>query len=373
MSAAAAGKRLRRRARSNRGLLALVFGLIAAGMSSSVGAHDIDVTGVARLVLDEILVGENADGEPRTADYRLSLLDAKVPPLYDIAGSIPSRCRAQASGIASYRFRCSPALSRSESLLFPWGLAGVVIIANWSDGSSHSRYYRGDGVFVEAPLEGLRAASGDIAALAGNYLVLGIEHILLGIDHLLFVIGLLLLLWQRGNARLPNRAEPTGSSSITWLSIQALSTFTVAHSLTLGASILGFASAPAAPVELLIALSVVMLARESLVDSRTATPAPKIWPLAFLFGLIHGFGFAGALGDLGLNSADIPIALFFFNIGVELGQLFIVTLSFGVVWTARRLLPHLEDRANSLQRGLSYGLGGIAVFWLIERAPSLIS
>lgn len=203
--------------------------------------------------------------------------------------------------------------------------------------------------------------------------MLGIEHILLGIDHLLFVIGLLLLLWQRGNARLPNRAEPTGRSSITWLSIQALSAFTVAHSLTLGASILGFASAPAAPVELLIALSIVILARESLVDSTTATPAPKIWPLAFLFGLIHGFGFAGALGDLGLNSADIPIALFFFNIGVELGQLFIVTLSFGVVWTARRLLPHLEDRAYSLQRGLSYGLGGIAVFWLIERAPSLIT
>lgn len=373
MSAAAADRRWRRRLRSNCRLLALWFGLIAASMSSSVGAHDIDVTGVARLVLDEILVDENADGETRTADYRLSLLDAKVPPLYDIAGSIPSRCSAQASGIASYRFRCSPALSRSESLLFPWGLAGVVIIANWSDGSSHSRYYRGDGVFVEAPLEGLRAASGNLAALAGNYLVLGIEHILLGIDHLLFVIGLLLLLWQRSNARPPNRAGPAGRSSFTWLSIQALSAFTVAHSLTLGASILGFASAPAAPVELLIALSIVMLARESLVDSTNATPAPKIWPLAFLFGLIHGFGFAGALGDLGLSSADIPIALFFFNIGVELGQLFIANLSFGVIWTARRLLPHLEDRAYSLQRGLSYGLGGIAVFWLIERAPSLIT
>lgn len=373
MSTLAADRRWLSSSRCLREMLALALCLVVAGMSGSAGAHDIDVTGVARLVLDETLVGENADGEPRTADYRLSLLDAKVPPLYDIAGSIPSRCSAQASGIASYRFRCSPALSRSESLLFPWGLAGVVIIANWSDGSSHSRYYRGDGVFVEAPLEGLRAASSDTAALAGNYLVLGIEHILLGVDHLLFVIGLLLLLWRRGNGQLQYQAESLGGSSVTWRSVQALSAFTVAHSLTLGASILGFASAPAAPVELLIALSIVMLARESLVDPTNAKPAPKIWPLAFLFGLIHGFGFAGALGDLGLNNADIPIALFFFNVGVELGQLSIVTLSLGLIWTARRLLPHLENRAYSLQRGLSYGLGGIAVFWLIERAPSLIT
>lgn len=353
--------------------LALVLLVIALGMSDSAGAHDIDVTGVARLVLDETRVGETPEGEPRAADYRLSILDAKVPPLYDIAGSIPSRCNAQPSGIASYRFRCSPALSRDESLLFPWGLAGVVLIANWSDGSSHSRYYRGDGVFVEAPLEGLRAPSGDWVALAENYLVLGVEHILLGLDHLLFVIGLLLLLWRHRETQQPHPVTAAGRSSVTWLSVRALSAFTVAHSLTLGASILGFASVPAAPVELLIALSIVMLARESLIESASPQRTPDLWPLAFLFGLIHGFGFAGALGELGLNRADVPIALLFFNLGVELGQLLIVIVSLALLWGARRLLPRLETRAIPLQRGLSYGLGGIAVFWLIERAPSLIT
>ena len=356
--------------RARHGALALVYGFLLIGINVTANAHDIDVTGVARIVLDEYVAEDSLEG---TADYRLSILDAKVPPLYDIAGSIPNRCVAQDSGIASYRFRCSPALTRDEGLLFPWGFAGIVIIANWSDGSSHSRYYRGDGVFVEAPLDGLRAASGDIIALGLSYLELGIEHILLGLDHLLFVIGLLLLLWRQGRAPEQPDCHAPPRRSVVWLSVQTLSAFTAAHSLTLGASILGFASAPSAPIEMLIALSLVLLARESLLAPAPMNTTPKLWPLAFLFGLIHGFGFAGALGDIGLNDADVPVALLFFNLGVEVGQLLIVVLSLGATRVAAWLLPKMKPQAEKLQRTLSYTLGGIAVFWLIERAPSLFS
>jgi len=153
-------------------------------------AHDIDVTGVARLFLDEH-AESTAESE---FGYSLSIVDAKVPPLFNIDNVLPERCSGLTPTASSYRFSCNPALSSDDTLLFPWPLAGVVLVANWRDGSSHSSYFRGDGVFVEVSLAEVRAPSAALGRLALRYFELGIEHIMFGFDHLLFVVGLMLLL-----------------------------------------------------------------------------------------------------------------------------------------------------------------------------------
>jgi hypothetical protein len=155
-----------------------------------------------------------------------------------------------------------------------------------------------------APSVVVTAAPGALA-VAGTYLRLGIEHILLGFDHLLFVLALLILVG-------PNRRL-----------IGTVTAFTVAHSLTLAAATLGAVHLPAAPVEATIALSIAFVAAE-IVHARRGVLSlteRKPWIVAFAFGLLHGLGFAGALAAVGLPQRAIPLALLFFNVGVEVGQL----------------------------------------------------
>ncbi len=149
------------------------------------------------------------------------------------------------------------------------------------------------------------AASPSLRQVAWTYLALGVEHILLGIDHLLFVLALIFVV--KGGKKL----------------IGTVTAFTVAHSITLALATLGFVHVPGAPVEATIALSIVFVAAE-IVHGRQGRPgltARWPWIAAFIFGLLHGFGVAGALTELGLPQKAIPLALLFFNVGVELGQL----------------------------------------------------
>jgi hydrogenase/urease accessory protein HupE len=187
-------------------------------------------------------------------------------------------------------------------------------------------------------------------AVAGIYLVLGIEHILIGIDHLLFVLALLLIV--RG----------------IWQLVATVTAFTIAHSITLGAAALGWVAVPEDPVEAVIALSILFLAWELLRepgDRAQASLAFRFpWLVAFTFGLLHGFGFAGALFEVGLPDHAIPLALLFFNIGVEIGQLMFIAAVFAVVWLVRRTrvtVPEWWPRATA------YGIGSLAAFWVIER------
>ena len=161
----------------------------------------------------------------------------------------------------------------------------------------------GGGAGIEVPLAALRAGSGSAADAARRYLALGVEHILLGIDHLLFVLGLLLIV--RGP----------------WLLITTVTAFTLAHSLTLALATLGLVAVPSAPVEAAIALSIVFLAAEILRarQGRIGLTHRLPWLIAFGFGLLHGLGFAGALAEIGLPAGEIPLALLFFNLGVEVG------------------------------------------------------
>ena len=184
--------------------------------------------------------------------------------------------------------------------------------------------------------------------VATTYTALGIEHILLGVDHLLFVLALLILV--RGARRIA-------------LTITA---FTLAHSLTLVAATLGWLSLPGAPVEAVIALSIAFLAREIAMSWRGhASLTERLpWLVAFVFGLLHGLGFAGALAEIGLPQKAIPVALLCFNVGVELGQLLFVAVMLALAWSARALLARWQ---STLRWVPPYAIGGIASFWLIER------
>lgn len=320
----------------------LLLLLLALG-GSGAAAHDIDVTGVARVFMDEL-----ADEQ-----YSLSIVDQQVPPLFNVERILPARCEGLPPASSSYRFQCSPGLNADDSLRFPWSLEGVVMVARWQDGSDVSGYFPGNGTTIDIPLSALRAGAGSLTSLATRYLSLGADHILFGIDHLLFILGLLLLLQGF------------------WRLVKAITAFTVAHSITLACAVLGVFPVPNAPIEVLIALSIAFLAREVIMAQRgqqTLVHA-RPWLVAFLFGLIHGFGFAAALGELGLSEADIPLALLFFNLGVEIGQLAFITALLGLNYlVSRYLAPFLF----SIERGLAYGLGGIATYWFIERLPNLL-
>ena len=311
--------------------------------ATQVYPHDIDVTGVARVFLDEL-----PDNE-----YNLSIVDQQVPPLFNVERILPERCIGLSPGRFSYRFQCTPSLNVDDTLSFPWSFQGVVVVARWSDGSDVSGYFPGDGNFVDVPLPQLKAGAASLGSLALRYLMLGAEHILFGIDHLLFVLGLLLLLQGF------------------WKLFQTITAFTVAHSITLAFAVLGIFPVPNAPIEVLIALSIVFLAREIIMGQRGESTLvhTKPWIVAFVFGLFHGFGFAGALGELGLSDGDIPLALLFFNLGVEGGQIAFICVLLAINYVFNHFLSHLF---LSIQRGLAYGLGAIATYWFIERLPALL-
>jgi hydrogenase/urease accessory protein HupE len=184
--------------------------------------------------------------------------------------------------------------------------------------------------------------------VAGLYLQLGIEHILTGIDHLLFVLALLII---------------TGP---TWQLVKTITAFTVAHSVTLAAATLGFVQVPSRPVEAAIALSIVFVAAEivRLRHGRVGLAARIPWIVAFTFGLLHGFGFAGALSEVGLPQGHIPVALLFFNAGVEIGQLLFVGAVLTVVAGLRRARVRCPRWAELIP---PYAIGIVAMFWVIQR------
>ena len=193
-----------------------------------------------------------------------------------------------------------------------------------------------------------------VGSVAGTYFILGAEHILEGYDHLLFVIALVLLL----------RAERRGAIGRI---AGAVTAFTVAHSITLAASTLGHMSLPGWPVEVTIALSIIFLAAEIVKSDsgREARLSERIpWAVAFLFGLLHGFGFAGALAEIGLPQNDVPMALLTFNLGVEAGQLLIVAIA---VMLLKTLYKFGKNRYDFARKIFAYGIGITACFWFTQR------
>ena len=194
-------------------------------------------------------------------------------------------------------------------------------------------------------------ASQSAWAVFATYVRHGIEHIAFGFDHLLFVTGLMLIVrdWRR--------------------LVKAITAFTVAHSITLTCATLGWVTLPSRPVEVMIAISIVMVAAEvvHMERGKLSLALVRPWMVAFAFGLLHGFGFAGALVELGLPQGDIPLALLAFNVGVEIGQLAFIAVLLSAVYLARRLvtIPREATVASA------YAIGIVAAFWCAQRLDAM--
>jgi hypothetical protein len=216
----------------------------------------------------------------------------------------------------------------------------------WLDGQT--RVYTLTGAQPSVQLYGSADDRRGTAEIARAYVVLGVQHILSGVDHLLFVVGLLFLVGFRRRL------------------VGTITAFTLAHSLTLACSVFGWLTLRPAPVEAMIALSIVLVACEALRDRDTlARRMPAL--VSFLFGLVHGLGFAGALKSIGLPQTHLPLALFTFNVGVEIGQLMTVLVAYAAVrlvlarpWFARARTPAL------------YAVGVVAAYWCWQRIALLI-
>jgi len=200
------------------------------------------------------------------------------------------------------------------------------------------------------------ADSPSFMGVAKTYLVLGVRHIWKGVDHLLFVACLILI-------------------AGTWRRILVTVTgFTIAHSITLGLSTLGFIRIPVPPVEATIALSIVFLATE--IARRRRDTLTWRYPIVVsaLFGLLHGFGFASALGEIGLPQVEIPAALLFFNVGVEIGQIIFVGAVLGLFWgvsnVARSIQAFSGDWLLRFEKPLAYPVGIVAMYWTTQRILS---
>lgn len=272
----------------------------------------------------------------------------------DCQADNPVNRRVRGAYIRQQLFHCAqPLAGRDLALRYPTSNPSVSAIWQVSllNGQQHSQLQRpGQEQWqlpeAEAPL-----------AVAGQYLWLGVAHIWAGIDHLLFVACLLFI------ARTPRRLLLT------------ITGFTLAHSLTLVAASLDWLRLPVPPVEAVIALSIVFLASE------IARPRPESWTWRYpvlvssSFGLLHGFGFAAVLSDIGLPQTQLPLALLTFNLGVELGQLLFVAVCLAGFFLWRGLWQHLPRRARVVnwQRWVSYGVGSLASFWMFDRLSGFVA
>ncbi len=242
------------------------------------------------------------------------------------------------------------------------GLAGKTIAVAGLESTTTDvlvRVKRADGV-VESRLLGPAKPSVTLGAAttgaqrAASYLKLGVEHILMGVDHLLFVLGLLLIVSDR------------------WMLLKTITSFTLAHSLTLAVATLGFASAPLPPLNAAIALSILFLGPEIVRTWRgeTSFTIRHPWVVAFAFGLLHGFGFASGLTAMGLPKAEIPLALLLFNVGVEIGQMFFVAVILLLERSFRTLAIGWPRWVEPLP---GYAVGSLGAYWTIQRTAILLA
>ncbi len=278
---------------------------------------------------------------------------AALRPIFPPGCVLGPRARDESGGPGPeyWRLRCRGGGLRGQVVgiggLEGLGLEAVVQVF-WADGDSFDAVLREGASEVELPQRGGGRAQPLTAVLAG-YGRLGVEHILSGVDHLLFLFGLL---------RLVRRTAPL---------VKTITAFTLAHSITLALAALGLVQVDPAPVETLIALSILLLAVEL---ARPAEAPPTLararpWVVAFSFGLLHGLGFAGALRAIGLPPGRVPAALLAFNVGVEAGQLAFVAAALPVVVLAR----HCSERFPPwLRQAPTYALGVLAAAWVIEGA-----
>ncbi len=316
-----------------RGLLLL---LVAAFAATQIAAHEVRP---AYLAIEETApdVHQVTWKQPVLGDRRLPL-DPLLPEHCDVLDeSLPEHTGSAL--IVRWQVACDLSHGRLEIRGLSRTLTDVMVRITDLDGEQVNHLLK-----PESPDLDLT----DPAPSVGAYLIFGIEHLLFGIDHILFVIGLVLFI--------PNH----------WMLLKTITAFTVAHSITLALSVLEMVQLPQGPVEAVIALSILFLARELMlpVEKRSAIMRIRPWLMAFTFGLLHGFGFASALSDIGLPREDLAAALLLFNLGIEAGQLMVIAVMLGIAWLARQ--------ASTLtspvwQQAFTWIMGSAAAFWTIDR------
>jgi hydrogenase/urease accessory protein HupE len=279
--------------------------------------------------------------------------DARLPVEPEFSGDVkvvaPVTTRTQ-PGAAIQQWTLRVPRLRGQTLRMR-GLEGsmtdVLVRIEFADGTKWVQRLTGDETDATIPMR----QSG--WSVAGVYLKLGVDHILFGADHVLFVLGLLLIVKDR------------------WMLLKTITAFTVAHSLTLGVATLGYASVPDVPLNAAIALSILFLGPEIVRSWRgqTSFTIRHPWVVAFAFGLLHGFGFASALTSAGLPQTDLPLALFSFNVGVEIGQLSLVALVL-LLERSFRILEIRWPRWAAMLPG--YTVGTLGAFWTIQRVAILL-
>jgi HupE / UreJ protein len=271
-----------------------------------------------------------------------------------------SRFKRNAGMIERWTIRCVQPLTGMEIELLGFNaILGDVFV------EFRSPSIDGWNTVVRRGLPTTRLGAGDTRGLENNagYFPLGVEHILSGFDHLFFVLALLLLVWR---AR-----SPYGRRAATRTMLATITAFTIGHSVTLAAAILDLVRLPRAPTELGIALSVLLLAVELARDDRSTLTMRFPWIIAFAFGLLHGFGFAGALSEIGLPPEGIAVPLVLFNLGVEVGQILIVLAAASAVAVASSITGRRESVVGhlpSFKTALIYGIGTITAYWCFERS-----
>jgi hydrogenase/urease accessory protein HupE len=321
---------------------ALMFGwwallLVLGGVLSAprAEAHALDS---ATLTLTEVAPGRFSVDWQSTAR---TLAELQEPAWY------PRSCRKRGTLLECV----APGLA--GSIEFPWlesSESRVIVIVDWIDGSRFLGIANAStpalGVYGIPDSAGVAA----LKPIAVDYTRLGVEHILAGVDHLLFVLVITLLVRRR-------RAL-----------VIAITAFTLAHSVTLAATVLGWLALPSAAVETTIALSIVLGCAECLRPADSlARRAP--WLVTFAFGLLHGMGFASALVEAGLPEKHVPSALLFFNVGVELGQL----LAVAVFTAAGAFLSRIRKLPSWSTRAFVYAMGSIAAYWSLERGVQMFA
>lgn len=333
---------------------------LCGGVSGAAVAHPL-----APSLLELV---ENADDGITTVRWKLP--PAGMPGAV-LEGRFPDSCtpleapaiqRSRSGIVRTWRMACQGGLVGGE--LAVAGLAEskstVVLRVSLRDGRELTSVLRSDAPSWVVPD---REAP---KLVATSYVTLGSEHILSGLDHLLFLVGVLLLV--KGARRL----------------FATITMFTLGHTLTLALTALDWVSVPQQPVEVLIAASICVLAVELARSSTHGNTSSSIlarhpWPVALAFGLLHGFGFAGALSEIGLPAGQIPLALFSFNLGIEIGQLAFVGVALGAAMLVRAVTRRRPGAAAARARrrplvnlAAAYALGVLSVYWMLDRGTGAL-
>lgn len=315
----------------------LIFCLLLFCVSTKLLAHDL---GVAQIIVEDQSQG-------------VFLLQAKLSTKVDpVAPLLPAHCRLQDSSrsvlsrltqTVSWQFSCDDNENSALTVVLPWQREGAMVSLREAGQENAFQYVSGRNGDVHITLAS-EPFQISLMAVFGQYLWLGVEHILSGLDHLAFVLALCLI-------------------AVGWRLVKLVTAFTIGHSLTLCLGALGWVQIPIAPVEVCIALSIAFVARAAI---KGDDGGHGFW-LVLAFGLLHGLGFASALAEIDTPQNLLLLALLAFNLGVELGQLlFIALVSLCVLAWRQRLTP--APMAKPL---LGFAIGGMGMFWVVERISIL--